>query len=52
MLVHNDYMKTNNIYIINPNISQIHTNNMKCVRNSNNDNLFPNMLVYKHSLVK
>jgi hypothetical protein len=46
MLVHKDYMKTNNIYIINPNISQIYTNNMKCVRNSNNDNLFSNMLVY------
>jgi hypothetical protein len=44
MLVHNDYMKTNNIY--NSNISQIHTNNMKCVHNSNRDNVFPHMLVY------
>jgi hypothetical protein len=24
--MHNDYMETNNIYIINLNISQIHTN--------------------------
>jgi hypothetical protein len=39
-------MKTNNIYI-DPNVSQIHSNNMKCVRNSNSDNLFPNMLVYE-----
>jgi hypothetical protein len=36
-------MKMNNIYIINLNISQIHTNNMKCVFNSNRDNFFPNM---------
>jgi hypothetical protein len=36
-------MKMNNIYIINLNISQIHNNNMICVRNSNRDNLFPNM---------
>jgi hypothetical protein len=44
MLVHDDYVKTNDIYIINTNISQIPTNNMKCVRDSNRDNLFQTCL--------
>jgi hypothetical protein len=38
ILVHNDYMKTNNIYH-QPHISQINTNDMKFVRNSNSDKI-------------